>query len=126
MTTYIEGTIEDVDTGDGVPSASVIFSSAAGKTTGETGTTTNAEGNFQLEGDTSNDYILVSSVGYKPVLVPLTFFETNKNVHLEKSYTVLPGVVVTPAASHKTETLLYVALGLGILALIATSTKYVK
>lgn len=97
----IFGTVLDAETNEGVPFANVLLQGTS------TGTSTDFEGNFRLEGLEPKVYNLsVSSVGYKPQAVyevrAYNNRETRADVRLEADVKVLESVEVRASPFNKT------------------------
>ena len=76
----ISGVVFDKKTGESLPGASVYLDGTT------IGTTTNMDGYFELDVDTSqNASLIVSFVGYETKLFSLLEFINSKNIYLEES-----------------------------------------
>ena len=83
----VSGTVTERDTGMPIPGANIVISGTT------TGTTTNFDGEYTLDGVNLDDVIVISYVGFAPQEIPYTGQETI-NVQLAPDTAILEEVVL--------------------------------
>lgn len=115
----VRGKVIDIDTGKGVPGATVTLASADFLSLG-VGAAADSSGNYTINNDkvVQGTNVIATSVGYNQAGYKLLSSNATINIELEKDYQELPGVVVKPKPK-----LNKVALGIGAAALLLLATK---
>lgn len=87
--TKISGKVTDASTGDPIPGASVIIENTT------IGTSTDFDGNFSLEGNTSTYTLVFSYIGYETQKVEINAETSTLNISLKEDASQLDEVVVS-------------------------------
>lgn len=122
----LTGQVYDNQTGSGIPYASVQITDVDGSTF-LGGAAADEHGLFYLDSpqlDTSK-YLYVTSTGYLPVLIDDDVYTKSGQIGLDQAGD-LPTVYVTPSTGNKSDWLMFLLFGGGLVLLLATGRKQKK
>lgn len=110
------GKVIDVNTGEGIPYASIEVTDQLGTYLGA-GVSADVRGNFSIDSTMMQPgtFLRISSVGYSTMSFPYSIYTSYTNFELSPVIQSLPGITISPTKKADNNTLIAAGVGLAFL-----------